>query len=263
VKWIDGHCHLADPRFDPERADVIARSEALGIGAWVQGGVSPEDWDRQAKLKAAYGGEKIYTSYGLHPWWVTRAGREEIQRGLELLAQRLPEADAAGELGLDLGEKNGGPPTLELQAGVFREQLKIARAAGKPLVLHVVRAHTQALDILKEFSPYLAGGLVHSFSGSRETAAQYLEQGFLLSISGGVTKPGFQTLKKALNSLPPERLVLETDAPDQPVEGVTGLNEPCRLVEIARAAAAIRGGSAEELLETSARNIRKLFGRPS
>jgi TatD DNase family protein len=258
VRWIDGHCHLADPRLAGSLDQVLAASRDAGVDAWVQGGVSPEDWDRQLELKRKLGKERLLTSFGLHPWWVSGSSKAEVESGLEALARRLPEADALGELGLDLGEKHAA--SLELQTFAFREQLKLAREAGKPLVLHIVRAHTQAIEILREFSPYPAGGLVHSFSSSRETAKVYVGLGLLLSISGVITKPGFQTLKKTLDWLPIENLVLETDSPDQPPAGVTGLNEPARLVEVARAAGEIRGEGAEALLAASAGNLRKLFG---
>jgi TatD DNase family protein len=256
--WIDGHCHLADPRLEDSLEQVLAASREAGVGAWVQGGVCPEDWDRQLALQAKLGKGHFLISFGLHPWWVSAASRPQVDAGLEALRRRLPEADGAGELGLDLGEKHAG--SLELQQFAFREQLEIAKAARKPLVLHIVRAHPQAIEILRQSAPYPAGGLVHSFSSSTENARTYIQLGFLLSISGAVTKPGFQTLKKALDWLPSERLVLETDSPDQPPAGVTGLNTPARLFDVATAIGKIRGEPPEELLTASAANLRKLFG---
>lgn len=263
MRWIDGHCHLADPRLAARLGQVLAASREAGIDAWVQGGVSPEDWDRQLELKRELADGKLgpghlLTSFGLHPWWVSGSSATEVEAGLATLAKRLAKADAAGELGLDLTEKHAA--SLELQSHAFREQLKLAKAAAKPLVLHIVRAHTQAVEILREFSPFPAGGLVHSFSSSRETAKVYLGLGFLLSISGVITKPGFQTLKKTLSWLPAASLVLETDSPDQPPAGVSGLNEPARLLDVARAAGALRGEEPEALLAASAGNLKRLFG---
>jgi TatD DNase family protein len=268
VRWIDGHCHLADPRLAGKLDDVLAASREAGVDAWVQGGVSPEDWDRQLALKrklaasagssAKHGKGPLLTSFGLHPWWVAQAAPEDVEAGLQTLARRLPEADALGELGLDLTEKHAA--SLALQSRAFREQLGLAKSAGKPLVLHIVRAHTQAIEILTEFQPFPAGGLVHSFSASRETAKVYVGMGFLLSISGVITRPGFQTLKRALTGLPSESLVLETDSPDQPLEGSSGLNTPARLLDVARAVAALRNQAPEELLEASTGNLKRLFG---
>src|SRR6185503_18800065 len=152
------------------------------INGWVQGGVSPEDWDRQLALQSKLGKQALFTSFGLHPWWVAKSSREQVDQGLEALAKRLGEADGAGELGLDAGDRY--KTSLELQSHAFREQLKLAKAAGKPLVLHIVRAHPQAIEILEESGPYPAGGLVHSFSSSIENAKAYIHLGFLLSISG-------------------------------------------------------------------------------
>src|SRR5262245_16221301 len=105
--WIDGHCHLADPRYRETLDEVLKTSLQAGVEAWVQGGVSPEDWDRQLLLKNDLGGDRVATSFGLHPWWVTRATEAELLQGLTLLEKRLSEASAAGELGIDLSERNG------------------------------------------------------------------------------------------------------------------------------------------------------------
>ncbi|HUP56638.1 MAG TPA: TatD family hydrolase [Bdellovibrionota bacterium] len=263
--WIDGHCHLSDPRLENRIEQVVHESRLAGVDGWVQGGVSPEDWDRQERLSARIGGGRVLTSFGLHPWWVTRASGEELKEGMSQLLERLPRADAAGEMGLDYSERNRGEEKADVQAEAFRSQLRMAQDVRKPLVLHIVgaKAHTQALDILAEFAPFPKGGLVHSFSASQELAERYVALGFLLSISGAATKAGFQKLKKALDWLPAEHLVIETDSPDQPPAGVEGLNEPSRLLEVAQAVAELRNESTEAVLDRSAANLRKLFGRMS
>ena len=117
-----------------------------------------------------------------------------------------------------------------------------------------MKAHPEALDILKKLAPYPAGGLVHSFTGSQEVAKDYLELGFLISVGAAATLQGFQTFKKTVTSLPPDRLAIETDAPDQ-------LPEILDLLRVAEAVAALRGTTGREVLAVSAENIRRLFGR--
>jgi TatD DNase family protein len=253
--FIDAHCHLADPRFGEEAARIIRESEARGIGHFVQGGVDPADWDRQLALQAKYPG-KIATAFGLHPWWVAGKSRDEVLGAFELLKKRIGEADALGETGLDHAPKVA-ESSRPLQREAFRLQLGLAQTAQKPLVLHIVRAHEEALEALQASGIQGLPGLVHSFSASREIAKKYLDLGLTLSISGVVCRKGFETLKRAVSYIPLDRLVLETDSPDQsPGEG---LNEPVNLLRVADAVAALRGEKAEEILRQSAENLKGMF----
>lgn len=273
VTYIDAHCHLADPRFGDGLGKVLERSRAAGIGAWVQGGVDPEDWDRQLAIQKKYP-DQIYTAFGLHPWWVAKASREEFEQALGQLADRFKQADGLGELGLDYGPRLGpSEKQKQWQRECFERQLELLQATPKPLILHIVRAHEDALKILQKSASCLPSktgrfereGLVHSFSGPHEIARKYLDLGLSLSISGGIARKGFETLKRAVSYIPLDRLLVETDSPDQPLTEPQ-LNEPTALIEIARAIAVLRsqhgGESAERILEQSARNITRIFGGP-
>lgn len=252
--WIDAHCHLADPRLDADRAQVLERSRAQGVVAWVQGGVSPDDWEKQHELLAQFG-DAIVPVLGIHPWWVAEADEAAIEAAFGKLAKLLPQARALGELGLDALPRHA--ETLDRQQVVFERQLELAQRHQKPIVLHIVHAHEAAVKTLKKFGPYPHGGLVHAFSASIEVARPYLELGFHISVGSGLLREGFAALKKALPFLPADRLLIETDAPD-------GLpktrNEPANLVRVAEAAAALRGEEAEAILDRSAEQVRRLFG---
>lgn len=264
--FVDAHCHLTDPRLRPEVLDeMIARSRIAGVRAWIQGGVGPEDWDRQQDLARRYPG-RIGVSFGLHPWWVTDQSDAHVEEGLLALEARVAECLAIGELGLD-ERKIAGFPAEEREAirkrqlRAFGGQLQIARKRQKPLILHIVQAHGKALEILgNSGGPPEAGGIVHAFSGPEEIARRYVDLGLALSVSGVITRKGFESLKKAVVSVPGDSLVIETDAPDQPLEGDSGLNEPARLPRVADAVAALRGESREQVLKRSARNLRRIFG---
>lgn len=269
--WIDAHCHLADPRWVNELNAVLDRSRAAGVGRWLQGGVDPQDWKRQRELVARHP-EEIWPSFGLHPWWVRELSRSDsdIKAGLaELEAAILRgEARALGETGLDF---SGDPALWEgaaktRQVAAFEAQLRLGRAHRLPIVLHVVRAHGVALAILEAGGRLAAGGLVHSFSGSFESARRYIELGLLISVGASVVRrKGFETLKRAVVRIPPDALVLESDAPDQPPEGWTERtgspwNEPASLREVAEAVGKLRGEPPEAVLDRSARNIERVFG---
>lgn len=252
--FIDAHTHLADPRFEGKLEEVLARSRAAGITAWIQGGVGPEDWDRQLALAARY--EGFHPCLGLHPWWVAAHSEEECRGALERLEALLERSVGLGELGLDHGPR--WVAARERQLRIFREQLALACRRAKPLVLHVVRAHEEALEVLGDIGVPEAGGIVHSFSGNATFARRYLELGLSISVSGGVGRKGFETLKRAVVSLPPERLLLETDSPDQGAQPGE-LNEPANLLETARALGALRGEDAGELLRKSSGNAKRIF----
>jgi TatD DNase family protein len=222
--------------------------------------VSPEDWARQLELEKKLG-PVFRPSFGLHPWWVISQSEAVIAAGLTALERALPQACALGELGLDYGDKHGGKSTAAKQEAAFAAQLRLARRVEKPLILHVVRAHGEALAALRREGPWPRGGLVHSFAGTPELAREYVDLGFLVSVGTAATREGSRHLQNALKWLPPESLVIETDAPDQLPSGAPGpLNEPANLIHIAEAVSRWRNEPAEEILRRSTRNIRRVLG---
>lgn len=258
--YVDAHCHLADLRLEAELDRVLRAAESRGISLFVQGGFDPDDWQRQLELQRRYP-NRLVTAFGLHPWWVAAHTDQELEEALVLLEKELPRAQALGELGLDQGRRVG-PESYPRQLRAFRAQLEISqKISEKPLVLHIVRAHSLALGILKAIR--VGGqypGIIHSFSGSREIARQYLDLGFSLSISGGITRKGFETLRRAVSYIPRDRLILESDSPDQSPENWMGdLNEPISLFETAKAVGEIRGEDPDELLQASSINARRVF----
>lgn len=255
-KFWDAHCHLADPRLAARLEASVARARSLGLEVWVQGGVSPEDWDRQDALAARLGPASVRRAYGLHPGWVDEATDEAADEALARLEQRLATADASialGELGLDRGPRHGlTPEAIIRQERAFAAQLELARRNPRPLVLHVVRAHGRALEILGTYGPYPRGGLVHYFSGSAEVALQYIRLGFMISVGGIAQHEGFTQVKEALSRLPLEWIAVETDAPDHGCE----LDS---LPAIAEGLAPYWGLTAGELLEKSTANLKRVF----
>jgi TatD DNase family protein len=247
---IDAHAHLS------QSDDPVARIQslrAMGFVASIQGGVGPEDWDRQLELAAA-APDFIKPVLGLHPWWVLEHSEAECESALarlDGLLDRHPGVVALGELGLD-HFRDSTRDAGGVQHRVFERQLEIATRHELPLVLHVVHAHEEVLQMLSRFregQPRRALGLVHAFSGSFEIAQKYLELGLKLSIGPGLAQPGrFKQLKSALPRLQPGDWVLESDG------------QGPELLLAARAAAGLTAQSAEEVLGQSARNLRRLFG---
>jgi TatD DNase family protein len=235
-----------------------------GISRFILGGIGPEEWDRQDELALAYPG-KFIKVFGLHPWRVDElaskaSGASQITRELEKLAVRLAQAGALGETGLDAG-RDRFKRSKPAQLAAFETQLDLARERAKPLVLHVVRAHSVALEILARKRASLGlGGLVHSFSGSWADARNYLDLGFTLSVSARITHPDAHDLRETTAKAPAERLVFETDAPDQPPYGCTSkLHTPLSLLKVIDKVSEIRSEAPEVLLDRSRDILKRIF----
>jgi len=253
LSFIDSHCHLSDERVMDRLDDVVSRAQQAGVSRVMIGGVDPVDWSRQQILKSRYGAW-IRTSFGLHPWRVEQMDSETVKRSLQDLAVELKSADALGETGLDFHPRRD-PVKFDLQREAFRIQIRMAKQAGKPLVLHIVRSHA---DSIREIDVAGFGGniLIHSFSGSIEEASEWIKRGALLSFSGGFLVPGkFERMKKVLQWIPIENLLLETDSPDQAWR-LDGINEPACIPELYRGLATLRGWELEFLTQKLDENFR-------
>lgn len=246
--YIDAHCHLADSKFSSDLENLLQRSEKVGVVEWLQGGIGPEDWEEQKRISKLRPG-KIHLAFGIHPWWVASQEEGKAVAALKKLETELPKARCLGELGLDYMPQFSSKS--DLQKEVFRAQLLLNEQFKKPLVLHVVHAHDDAIKILK--SSHSRRGLVHAFSEGKDILKKYLDLGFLISVGGAVTRKGYRKLKETLKSIPLESLVVETDACD-------GHNEPSTLISIAQAISELRKDvSPEEILQMSAQNVRALL----
>lgn len=236
----------------------MEEAQRLGVGFFLQGGVGPEDWDRQEALVKLYPG-RLGLCFGLHPYWVAAHDEDECEQALDLLAQRLHRAMALGEAGLDF-RPHIMKESRERQLDIFAAQIELAEATQKPLVLHLVQAHEEALRALDMWGVPPAGGFVHSFNSSAAKARDFLNRGLYLSIGGPVSRRENEKLHQAVRECPLERLLLETDSPDQPPPEYQGtLNPPSSLWSVAKSVAALKGMSPTEVLEIASANFRRLF----
>lgn len=258
--FADSHNHLSDLRLDSEVDQVIRRAKERGVDFFLQGGVGPEDWARQKDLKKKYLKE-IGLCFGLHPYWVADHSLEECETALDQLARELPEAQALGELGLDL-RPHVMKDSLSRQIEIFEVQLELAKMAKKPVVLHLVRAFDESIQIFETWGVPSKGGLVHSFNGSPKQAEKYLEFGLHLSVGGPLVRPDNTKLHQAVMVIPWDRLLLETDSPDQPPPRFQGqLNEPESIWDVAEMIGKLRKKDPAEILDISSQNLRKLLSQ--
>jgi len=251
--FIDAHCHLASPKFDLNRPNVLHRAQSRGISQFLQGGIEPGDWKKQLQLQAEFPGQ-IHAVFGLHPWWVASNSRAACEQALTQLENALPKAVALGETGLDYSSKFP-ESTHPLQLEIFERQLELARRMRLPVVLHIVKAHEAAFKILRKPATAVTG-ILHSFSGSAELARRYTDCGLLISIGAAVLRETNRQLKKAVLSLTLEKLVIESDSPDQ-------LGEPEEIFTVAQKIAELKNTTVEVVLSQSTQNLFQILRRIS
>lgn len=240
----------------------ILEAEKAGIHFFMQGGVGPEDWQRQQQLMKQYPG-KIGLCYGLHPYWVIDHSLEECELALDEMAALIPGSSclAVGEMGLDFRPKlvQGSE---EKQLEVFAMQLELAEVLNLPIVLHLVQAHEQSQAIFDHWGVPPKKGMVHSFNGSWSQAQDHLQRGFMLSVGGPVCRPNNHRLREAVQKIPLDFLLLETDCPDQPPDPFQGtLNPLISLLDVARSVAEIKQLDWSIVLESSRSNFCRLVGK--
>ena len=248
---IDSHSHFDDASFDPDRAAALARAHAAGVARQVVPAVSAPLWGHQREVCAEHPG--LYPAYGLHPMYLEVHRAEHLDELQQWIEREKPVA--VGECGLDFYVEG---LDRAAQWRYFDAQLQLARQFDLPVILHARRCVEEMLLHLRGYAGLR--GVVHSFAGSLEQAKRLIEQGFYLSFGGPITYPRAARLHRVLKELPRDALLLETDAPDQPLQGRQGMrNEPAWLPEVLEAAAAVRGEDPAELAQAAWDNTVKLF----
>lgn len=258
--WIDAHGHLADPRWQGQEEEILLEARSKGITFFMQGGVGPEDWQRQQELKSRYPNH-IGLCFGLHPYWVADHDDEACDAALDVLAVQLGGAIGLGEMGLDF-RPHIMKDSQERQISVFEQQLELADISQKPMVLHLVQAHEESLRIMDIWGLPQQKGMVHSFNSSWGKAQDFLKRGLFLSVGGPVCRPDNQKLHQAVKEMPLEFLLIESDSPDQPPPAYKGrLNPPESIWEVARTIGEIKSLDPLEILDITSENFRRLFRR--
>ncbi|SEG60934.1 TatD family hydrolase [Marinobacterium lutimaris] len=254
---IDSHCHLDFPVFDARREQVVESARQAGIGAIVVPGVTAEHWQRCLDLSTRGAeGVSLYPALGLHPCFMDQHRPVDIERLASEVESHREALVAIGEIGLDF-QIDGFDP--EAQTELLVAQLKIAKAANLPVLLHVRKAHDQMLKQLRRFALPRAG-IVHAFSGSEQQAQEYLKLGFKLGFGGAISYSRATKLRRLAAELPLTSIVLETDAPDMALSDWRDApNEPMRVADVAGIIAQLRGISVEEVAETTSRTVLELL----
>ncbi len=254
---IDTHAHLDARPFANDLPGVLERAEAAGIQHIVTVGTDLES--SHAAIRLAEGHSNIWATVGVHPHDASKLYPADIEE-LRQLA-RHPRVVAVGETGLDF-YRDLSPRSAQLAA--FRLHLDLARDSSLPVIVHDRDAHDEVLQELRRWAVHRPGhehGVLHCFSGSAAMAREAVELGFCIAVGGPITYRPQGALVEAVQQVPLERLLLETDCPYLPPEPYRGRrNEPAYLERIAREVARVRWMSMEELVSATSANASRLFG---
>lgn len=209
MKLFDSHCHLQDPRVFNMAPQVIRTAHNKGVTHFAVNGVSEKDWCLVKEMSDKY--PSVIPNFGIHPWFVADRTPNWMNT-LKEFFETTPAA-AVGEIGLDKGSK-GRQIDFTDQLEVFRLQLQLAKELKRPASVHCVQAFGDLLDVMKSIGPFPAGVLLHSYLGSAELVPEFAKLGAYFSFSGFLMFLKDSKAKKILKSVPRERILLETDAPD-------------------------------------------------
>jgi len=254
LELIDSHCHLTSGGLREQVDAVLERAAAAGVAECITVAQDLDDATQTLALAAAH--PRVHVVAGVHPHVAAKTPGDWTER-LRTIAAR-DDVRAVGETGLDYHYDFSDRPS---QMRVFRGQLEIAAAIGKPVVIHCREAQGDVMAVLAEY-PKLAGVVFHCFSGTQGEAREILDRGYHVSLTGVVTFRNAGLLRQVARSIPDDRLMLETDAPylsPEPVRKVRP-NEPALLVHTAACVAKERGMTLEELAAMTTANARRFFG---
>ena len=265
--WIDSHCHLDAAEFDADCDAVVQRARAAGLTMMVLPAVAASNFDTVRNLANQHG---LAYALGIHPLYVDRAEDADLERLRTALQERRddPRLVAVGEIGLDHLVPGLDPQRAQR---FYIAQLKLARDAGLPVILHVRRSADALLAGLRRIE--VPGGIAHAFNGSTVQASAFVDQGFKLGFGGAMTFERALQIRRLASDLPASALVLETDAPDIPPDWLyrpaldrragtaQARNEPAQLPRIAQTLAALRGWTPAQTAATTAQNARRALPR--
>ena len=273
MRLFDTHCHIADPRFDADRDEVIARFREAGVaralvvadprepiydGPEDEGGqlVAVGNEDRVFELVEAH--DFLYGAIGVHPH--NASGWDAAAEATVLEYLKHPKCRLLGEIGLDY---HYDLSPRDVQRKVFDRQLDMAFDAGVPVQLHIREAHGDCLDMLRARAKAgrMPSGIMHCYTGSWESAKIYLDLGLHISLSGAVTFKNAPKLAEVARNVPADRLLVETDCPYMAPVPLRGRrNEPAFIVHTFAKVAELRGEAPDRLAEQLWRNANDIMG---
>lgn len=216
MQLFDTHTHFDVADFDHDRQHLAVQAKQVGVEALVLIGFIESRFDEliqtHQQLQDWENVPQSYLAPGLHPFYIEQHQQAHLQRLEQVLKQH--DCVAIGEIGLDTFLKqHKRPDAFAKQQHYFNAQLELATHYQKPVLLHIRKAHAEALAILKA-QKFKLGGIAHAFSGGVEEAKALVKLGFKIGVTGQITNPNAKKLHQVVQAIGAERLVIETDCPD-------------------------------------------------
>ena len=216
MQLFDTHTHFDVADFDHDRQHLAVQAKQVGVEALVLIGFIESRFDEliqtHQQLQDWENVPQSYLAPGLHPFYIEQHQQAHLQRLEQVLKQH--DCVAVGEIGLDTFLKqHKRPDAFAKQQHYFNAQLELATHYQKPVLLHIRKAHAEALAILKA-QKFKLGGIAHAFSGGVEEAKALVKLGFKIGVTGQITNPNAKKLHQVVQAIRAEHLVIETDCPD-------------------------------------------------
>lgn len=250
---FETHAHYDDEAFDEDREELLASLREHGIDQVINIGAGLESCRETLELMVKY--PFVYGAMGVHPSETGALNDENFAWLKEQCAA--DKVVAVGEIGLDYHWKE---PELGIQKKWFERQLEMAREVELPVIIHSRDAARDTLDIMHALHAEEMGGVIHCFSYTKEIAREYLEMGYYFGIGGVITFQNAKKLKEAVQYIPMDRILLETDSPYLAPEPHRGSrNSSLNLPYVAQEIAALKSISYEEVADITSANAKRLF----
>ena len=250
---FETHAHYDDNQFDEDRVELLHSLYENGIEKVVNIGVDVDNSKHIIELATEY--DFMYVAVGVHPNEVGKLTDSDIEELRALSSDA--KVVAIGEIGLDYYYPE---PPRDIQKRWFEAQIELAKSVHLPMVIHSREAAKDTIDIMGATHAKEAGGVVHCYSYTKEFAREFLNMDFYFGIGGVVTFKNAKKLKEAVEYIPIDKLLLETDSPYLAPEPYRGKrNSSLYIPYIAQAIADIKHISVEEVMDITCENAKKMY----
>lgn len=254
-RFVDTHCHFDFPPFTGNETQSLQQAASAGVQAIVVPAIEAANFDRVLMLAQTHGA--VFAALGLHPIVIEKHLDVHIEWLEEKLQTRGSKLVAIGEIGLDLYRDE---PHFDRQQTILDVQLTLAKRHDLPVILHSRRTHDKLAMHLKRMS-LPRTGVVHGFSGSLQQAQRFIDLGYKIGVGGTITYPRASKTRDVMAQLPLSSLLLETDAPDMPLNGFQGQpNRPEQAARVFSTLCELRSEPPEVIADALLQNTRDLFG---
>ncbi len=252
--FYDTHCHFDFPPFTGDEEHSLALAAEAGVRKIIVPAIEAGHFNRVLALAQNY--PALYAALGMHPIVIEKHDETGLAALEDLLRQKPEKLIAIGEIGLDLYRED---PQFDKQEFILSEQLKLAKRYDLPVLLHSRRTHDKLALHLKRHNLHRTG-VVHGFAGSLQQAERFIAMGYRIGVGGTITYPRASKTRDVMARLPLSSLLLETDAPDMPLNGWQGQpNRPERAAKVFDALCELRPEPAEIIANALKNNADELF----